>query len=159
MNEKISISGLFLTTLLTGFYAGTGFFILMGGNPAIAKMSSNTFAEYWQHTDFYMAARMKIFGPVLLFTVLTTLLLHIGQWKTASFWFLSMALFILITDMIYVFTVHFPLNQLIQSWDLHHLPSDVQQIKQKVTDAFRIRSVCMIGSFVCVLLALFLKKK
>jgi len=62
MNVRLIDSTLFLTALLTGFYAGTGFFVIMGGNPAILKMSSRTFAEYWQYTDFYMAARMRFFG-------------------------------------------------------------------------------------------------
>jgi len=91
MDAKLMEIGMFLTTLFTGFYAGTGFFVIMGGNPAMVKMSSQTFAEYWRHTDFYMAARMKIFGPLLFLTLLSTVLLHIKSWHSADFWFLSTA--------------------------------------------------------------------
>ena len=147
----------FLTTLFTAFYAGTGFFVIMGGNPAILKMSSRTFAEYWQHTDFYMAARMKIFGPLLLFILLTAVLLHISEWRTPTFWLLLMAFLILMADLAFVFTTNHPLNRLIQGWDVGNLPSTVQEIKLKVVNAFWYRSSFMIGSFVCVLLALFFR--
>jgi hypothetical protein len=48
---------LLICLLLLGFYGGTGFFVVMGrGNPAMARMSPHTFAEFWQHTDHFMAA-------------------------------------------------------------------------------------------------------
>jgi MFS superfamily sulfate permease-like transporter len=149
---------LFSTILLSGFYAGTGFFIIMGGNPAIIKMTSSTFAEYWQHTDYYMAARMKFFGPLLLITLLSTIIIYLAQWRTPAFWFLSVALAIMILDLIIVLTTNHPLNELIQSWDLNNLPGNVQEIKLRVVNAFWLRSACMIGSFACVVLAVFFQK-
>ena len=67
--NKLTEISFFLSLLLSGFYAGNGFFVAVGGNPAIRLMSDRTFAEFWQHTDHYMAARMKIFGPLLLLTM------------------------------------------------------------------------------------------
>ncbi len=148
---------LFLSTLLTGFYAGTGFFVIMGGNPAILRMSNQTFAEYWRHTDFYMAARMKVFGPLLFLTLLSTVLLHVKSWHSAEFWFLSAALFILVADMVLIFSTNHPLNKQMHSWDLSNLPDNVQEIKSRVVNAFWLRSGFMIASFVCVLLAVILR--
>jgi Anthrone oxygenase len=158
MNKGVTYFTMFLTVLLTGLYAGIGFFGIMGGNPAIVKMSSTTFAEFWQHLDSLMAVRMKIFGPILMITLLLTVLLHLAQWKTPVFWFLLIAFLILIADLIVSFTINHPLNQLIQSWDLNHLPSNVQQIKNRVVTGFYYRNTFMITCFVCVLVALFFKK-
>lgn len=159
MNNRLSNSVLFLTALLTGFYAGIGFSGMMGGNPALAKMSSPTFAEYWQLIDFFMAARMKFFGPLLLLTLITAIIIHIRAWRTPILWLLVGAFLILMVDLAVGITRNQPLNQLIQSWSLSNLPDDVQQIKLKVIDAFWIRNYCMIGCFVCVLLAVFWRRK
>jgi len=159
MDTKLMEISMFLTTLFTGFYAGTGFFVIMGGNPAIVKMSIQTFAEYWRHTDFYMATRMKVFGPLLFLTLLSTVLLHIKSWHSADFWFLSTALLILIADMVLIFSTNHPLNKLMHSWDLSKLPDNVEEIKYRVVNAFWLRSSFMIGSFVCVLLALIIRRR
>jgi hypothetical protein len=159
VNMKLSSFGLFLPVLLSALYAGIGFFVIMGGNPSILKMSDRTFAEYWQHVDFYMAARMKIFGPLLLLSVLALPLLHLPEWQTLPFWLFVLALLILVVDIITFASINHPLNGLIQSWDLNNLPDNVTEIKNRVVYGFWIRSACMIGSFVCILLAIFLRKK
>lgn len=141
----------------TGFYAGTGFFIAMGGNPAIKLMSDATFAEYWQHTDLYMAARMKIFGPLLMLTILTGVIVLFKKNRT-SFYCMLAALAILISDLVFTFSVNHPLNQLIQSWDLNDLPPNVQDIKWQVTGAFDTRLIFMISCFIMVLLAVWLRR-
>jgi MFS superfamily sulfate permease-like transporter len=151
---KMTTPFLVATLLLTGFYAGIGFFGFMGANPALTKMSSSTFAEYWQHIDSYMAARMKIFGPLLLLCVLTTVLLHLRSWHSPAFWSLVAALLFLIVDLIIAFSINVPLNRLIQSWDLANLPDNVQDVKQRVVTAFYYRNGCMIGCFVSALISL-----
>jgi hypothetical protein len=157
MNNTVFQFVLLFTLLLAGFYGGTGFFVVMGGNPAIGKMSSATFAEYWQHTDYFMAARMPFFGPILILSVITsTIFAFINENSSAGF--LIAALGILVADMIVIFGVCHPLNQLIQSWDLNKLPLDVQKIKHEVIGAFWLRSACMIGTFLCVILALWKSK-
>jgi len=86
-------------------------------------------------------------------------IIHIREWATPTFWFLLMALLILIADMILIFTTNHPLNQLVQSWDLNNLPANVQEIQFKIVNAFWFRSAFMMGSFVCVLLAVFLYRR
>lgn len=158
MNNKIMEMLLFTAVGLSGFYAGTGFFVAMGGNPAIKLMSDNTFAEYWQHTDHFMAARMKIFGPLLLLTILFTTILLIKEFRTPSFWLMLAAFMVLIVDIAIAFSTNHPLNNLIQSWDLNNLPSNVQDIKWKVVHAFNLRLIMMIGTFLLVLLSVWLRK-
>ncbi|QHT68768.1 hypothetical protein GXP67_20005 [Rhodocytophaga rosea] len=144
---------LLITLLMTGFYGGTGFFVLMGGNPAILKMSNATFAEYWQHTDYYMAARMRFFGPCMMLCVVVSTIQYFLHHQVTSFWLMIGAILFLVADLIIVFSFNHPLNQLIQSWHLNQLPDDVQMIKNQVVSAFWGRSVCMIGCFILNLLA------
>ena len=158
MNKLIGLS-FFLSILLSGLYAGTGFFGAMGGNPAIKLMGDRTFAEFWQHTDHYMAARMKIFGPLLLLSMLFGVLVLLKEYRTASFWFMLLAFAILIADLIISFTINQPLNHLVQSWDVNRLPGNVQDVKWKIVKAFDVRIIFMISSFIMVLLAVWLYKK
>ena len=158
INKLIELS-FFLSLLLSGLYAGIGFFVAMGGNPAIKLMSDRTFAEFWQHTDHYMAARMKIFGPLLLLTMLFGVLVLLKDYQTNSFWFMLIAFAILVTDVIYILTTNHPLNHLVQSWDVNNLPSNVQDIKRQIVKAFNVRVIFMISSFIMVLLAVWLHKK
>jgi hypothetical protein len=125
---------LLFTLLLAGFYGGTGFFVVMGDNPAIEKMPSATFAEYWQHTDHFMAARMRIFRPLLLMCVTASSILSFIAGSKSS------------------------LNTLIQSWDLNNLPAYVPEIKHKAVHAFWLRSSCMIGVFLCFIFAVWKSK-
>jgi len=158
ISNKLMEAFLFLVVLISGFYAGTGFFWIMGGNPALRLMSSQTFAEYWQHTDHYMAARMKIFGPLLFLSLLATVILFIKEYRTPSFWFMLLALCILVADLTVALSVNHPLNNLIQSWDLKNLPANVQEVKWKVAKAFDKRSIFMISAFVSVLVSVWLRK-
>ena len=158
INKLIELS-FSLSLLLSGLYAGIGFFVAMGGNPAIKLMSDRTFAEFWQHTDHYMAARMKIFGPLLLLTMLFGVLVLLKDYQTNSFWFMLIAFAILVTDVIYILTTNHPLNHLVQSWDVNNLPSNVQDIKRQIVKAFNVRVIFMISSFIMVLLAVWLHKK
>lgn len=150
---------LYITTLLSGLYGGVGFFIAIGGNPSLQKMSDKTFAEYWQHIDYYMAARMKIFGPVMLVSFIITTIGLLPVYHTPSFWLMAIALVIIISDVVFTVRVNHPLNRLIQSWDINKLPRDVGQIKWRVMHAFSYRQVFMISSFVLVVLAVWLIKK
>jgi len=159
MSYKFIEGNLLFLALLSGFYGGTGFFVAIGGNPAIRLMSDRTFAEYWQHADHFMAYRMRIFGPLLLLTTILVLILLIKERSVASAWCVAIALIILITDVAFTFSINHPLNQLIQSWDLNNLPSNVQEIKNKVLNAFDMRKLFMMSSFAFVLLSLFFYRK
>lgn len=142
-----------ITTFLTGLYGGTGFFILMGGNPAMYGLSTSNFAEYWQLTDHYMAARMPVFGSILLLSFIASLIVLARQYKSASFRFLVLAVLIVIADIIFVASVNRPLNTMIQSWNLNSLPADVRAVQLEVYHAFQIRSWFMIAIFAFTLMA------
>jgi hypothetical protein len=158
MLTKLSSISIPLAVFVAGLYGGIGFFTFMGGNPTLITLSSRTFAEYWQSVDSYMGARMPIFGPILLLSILFGIITLLPSWQTLSFWLLVIAFLILIADLVFAFSVNIPLNKAIQSWDLNNLPANVQEIKAKVIQAFWVRGGFMISSFACVVLAAFVKK-
>jgi hypothetical protein len=157
MLSKMSLFGLYLSVFLSGLYGGVGFFTFMGGNPALRKMSSSAFAEYWQHIDSYMGARMPVFGPVLLLSILFTTITLLPFRNSPSFWFMVAAFLIMVADIAFTLSTNHPLNKLIQSWDLQNLPGNVKDIQQQVVHAFWYRSAFMIVSFACVVMALLFK--
>jgi MFS superfamily sulfate permease-like transporter len=157
MNNKWLGKSLFLTTLLSGFYGGIGFFTAIGGNPAISKLSARSFAEYWQSIDSFMGARMPVFGPLLMLSVLlSAVLLFQNRFKNSAAYML-LAFLVLAGDVAFALTTNHPYNQLIQSWDLNHLPSNVEEIKWQVVQAFNVRMLFMIASFALVLFSVWTK--
>jgi hypothetical protein len=157
-NKWIELS-LAITTFLSGLSGGIGFFTAMGGNPAMVKLSDRSFAEYWQQVDSFMGARMPVFGPLLLFSLMISTVLLFKEWRTMPFWLMLSAFFVVVGDIAFTLNVNHPLNRLIQGWDLSHLPADVQDIKMKVIKAFNVRLVLMMGAFFLVVLSVWLRKK
>ncbi len=144
---------LVVALVLLGLYGGIGFFTLIGLNPALLKMSERTFAETWQHIDFYMGARMPFIGPVILvMTIFSTIVLY-KRYALLSAVFMIIALSILVADVIIALTFNDPLNSIIQEWNLQRLPADVSVIQSRVVNAFWFRSICMIASFIFGILA------
>ncbi|MEO8405277.1 MAG: DUF1772 domain-containing protein [Chitinophagaceae bacterium] len=111
---KFSTLALGISLFLSGLYGGTGFFTIMGGNPAVARLSERGFAEYWQQVDSFMGARMPVFGPILLLSLLTSVITLSAAWRSVSFWLVLLALVIIIGDIIFTLSTNHPLNQLIQ---------------------------------------------
>jgi hypothetical protein len=153
MLMKLSFFGLYLSVFLSGLYGGVGFFTLMGGNPSLRELSSHTFAEYWQHIDSYMGARMPVFGPILLLSMLFTVITLFPLRSSPSFWLMVLGFLIIVGDLVFTMSTNHPLNKLIQSWDLQNLPGNVKEIQRQVVHAFWYRSVFMISAFICVVLA------
>ncbi|MBC8033015.1 MAG: hypothetical protein H7Y03_02650 [Chitinophagaceae bacterium] len=154
---QLASVSLFFSTLLSGFFAGIGFFTAMGLNPAMRLMTDRNFIEFWQHIDHYMAARMILFGPLLLLSIVISIISLIKDLKSPSFWFLVAAFVLLIGDLVFATINNFPLNKLIQSLDLNNLPSDVNDIKLKVVHAFDTRVIFMMSSFVMVLISVWFR--
>ena len=158
MLKKCSYIIVPFAVFMSGLYGGIGFFTLMGGNPSVNDLSLQAFAEYWQNIDHYMGSRMPVFGGSLILVLLLGVISLLPWRKTVSFWLMLLGLLLLISDLVFTLSINHPLNQLIQSWDLQNLPSNVQEIKTQVIDAFWYRAFFMLSSFACVWLAAFLKK-
>jgi hypothetical protein len=154
---KITYFSFFFSLLLTGFYGGFGVFHLMGLLPAMQDLSDSHLVAFWQAIDRYMGARMPIFGPILLLSVLFTWINLRKQWQTKTFWLVAAALSCILIDLWIAFTIDKPINVLLQTWDVAHPPADLSQYVQKTFTAFKIRCVLMITGFASMLIALFLQ--
>ncbi|WP_161596620.1 anthrone oxygenase family protein [Chitinophaga vietnamensis] len=159
MRKKFLALLLSLTIFLSGLYAGAGFFTIIGNNPAITKMSTVAFVEYWKNVDSYMAARMPVFGPILLLSLLISTIMLFRDKQRPSALLMLLALLIIVMDLVFTLSVNHPLNHLIQSWDLHALPANAREIQLQVVAAFNTRSLMMIVSFIAVIAAVALKNQ
>jgi hypothetical protein len=121
-------------------------------------MSDSTFAEFWQNLDHYMGARMPVFGPLLMISLLFSTILLFRESATLPAWLMMVALLVILGDLVFTLSVNHPYNKLIQSWNLDELPPDVRMIRDKVVDAFYIRILFMIGAFILVVLSVWLRK-
>jgi hypothetical protein len=143
------------TTFLSGLYGGIGLFTAMGGNPAISRMSARTFTEFWKYTDHYMGARMPVFGPILLLSVLASTVVMFVQYRQPACWLMLGALLVNVADVVMTILIHLPLNQQIRNWNMEQeLPANVADIQQRIVAAFDKRLVLMIVSFAMVLAAM-----
>lgn len=146
------------TTFLTGLYGGIGLFTAMGGNPAMRRMSVQTFTEFWKYTDHYMGARMPIFGPVMLLCVLASTVVMFLQDREPACWCMLCALVINLADVAFTMRVNLPLNQQIRDWKVNQkLPDNIAEIQQHIVAAFDKRCVMMIASFAMVLMAMWMR--
>jgi hypothetical protein len=71
-------------------------------------------------------------------------------------WFLIIALLFILADIFVATKYNFPFNRLIQSITPETIPGNFEYFRGRSVLGFSIRSVCMIGSFVSTLAALFL---
>lgn len=155
MNSRWINFILAFTTVISGFYGGIGFFTFMGGNPAVSRLSIRGFAEYWQQLDFFMSARMPVFGITLLVAVVMSTLLLSRKKHALSALLFFIAFLFLVGDFAFTMLVNHPLNVEIQSWNLNQLPSHATDIQERVVYAFAMRLWLMIGSFVLVVAGVF----
>jgi len=153
MKLRLLEISLFLSTLLSGLYAGIGFIGVMSTNETIRLMTAPTFAEYWQHTDHLMGTRMPIFGPIFLLSVIFSCILLFKYKFRKSFWLMLAGLLMLVFDIVFTVTTNHPLNEAVQRWDLSALPTNVLEVRDSVADAFQLRALLMMGAFVLVLLS------
>lgn len=89
--DKLRPVALYLLILISGIYASLHFSGMI--NPLVfgvinAKgdlMNSVEWVKKWQITDRFMRVRMGVFGPIILWGYVLTILLFIKKWRTPSF--------------------------------------------------------------------------
>jgi hypothetical protein len=138
MNQVINSTrpiALYAMLLISGLYAGLHFTGML--NPILFGiinfqgdlMNSVDWAKSWQITDTFMAARMGVFGPIILWGYIFTLLLFIKKWRSITFWLILLAFGLFITDVVLTISQQIPINKFIQSLDFQHLSSEqIQKI-------------------------------
>ncbi len=154
---QLSSVFLFITTLLTGFLGGIGFLNFMGFGPTLRKTPAEHLVLYWQSLDGYMSVRMPIFGSILLVFFIVTGIYLFRQSFKLPFVFLCLSLIIVLVDFWIATVFNFPFNKMMQSITPENIPENFDELRGNSVFGFAMRSVCMIGSFVMMLTALFLQ--
>lgn len=172
MNQIINFIrpiALYLMILIAGIYAGLHFTGMM--NPLVFGiinfegdlMNSVDWAKSWQITDKFMAARMGIFGPIILYGYIFTLILFIKRWRSVVFWLIFLAFGLFIADVVLTINQQIPINRYIQNLDFQNLnPEQIKQISEihpQVIQNFRGREIFSIIGFGLVALTPFFLKK
>lgn len=157
---------LYIALLNAGLYAGLHFTGMM--NPLVfgiknlngEMMSAVEWARYWQMVDGFMRVRMEVFGPIMLWTYVITLLLFVRRWKSIVFWLLLAALGLLIADIAFTVNQQIPINRFIEKLDFNHLSNDqantLAKMHPQVIENFKSREWFAIIAFVLVALCPFL---
>ncbi len=154
---KISTAFLLTVTILTGFLGGIGFVNFIGFGPALKETPAEHIVRYWQTVDSYMSARMPVFGSVILFSFIGTGFFLIRQPYKKPLWLLVLALGLILLDIVIATKYNFPFNRLIQSITTETIPDNFEDLRSKSVLGFTFRSICMMGSFISTLAALFLQ--
>lgn len=141
---------LYVTTVLTGFYGGIGFFDFMSFLPTLARLPAEHLIPFWRLIDGYMGTRMPVFGPLMLLSLVVTLLMVRRQWRKAPFWLVAAALAVLIADLIVALNENIPVNQAIQDRRAVYTPAQIEAFRATMLRAFTIRSFLMILCFLLV---------
>jgi hypothetical protein len=159
---------LYLLTLISGGYAGLHFTSIM--NPSIFGiinangdlMNSVDWAKSWQITDGFMRVRMGVFGPIIQFCYLITLLLFIRRWRNVVFWLILIAFALFVADVVLTINQQIPINRYIEGLDFKNLNSaQIQKINEmhpQVILNFKSREVFSLIGFVLVTLTPFFLK-
>lgn len=156
---------LYLIILISGLYGGLHFTGIMNPsvfgviNPVGALMPSVQWAASWQITDGFMRVRMGIFGPIILYGYLLTLLLFIRQWRSATFWLILLAFGLFIADLVLTVQQQIPINRYIERIDFQKLtPEQTKNLTvmhHQVIANFASREWFSLAGFVLVALAPF----
>jgi uncharacterized membrane protein len=153
---KTASAFLLVATLGTGFLGGIGFVNLIGFVPALKKTPPQQIIRFWQIVDGYMKVRMPRFGIAILFSLIGSVILLLNQPYKQPVWLLVLAVLFIFAD-IFIATRHnFPFNKMIQSITPETVPVNFEQLRRQSVVGFSTRAICMIGSFISTLTALFL---
>ncbi|WP_420148320.1 hypothetical protein [Spirosoma sp.] len=157
MTTSVQIA-LFVSSTLTGFYGGIGFFNFISFLSTLERLPTQHLVPFWRLLDGYMGQRMKIFGPLMLLSLFATLLLMISRWQSWSFWLAGAAFLLMILDIRTAIRENIPINQAIQNRDATYSPEQLETFRATMVRAFYKRSALMILCFVLVNLAWFFSK-
>lgn len=149
---------LFVSSILIGFYGGIGFFSFISFLPTLERLPVPHLTPFWRLIDGYMGRRMRVFGPLMLLSLLVTLGLLMPQWNSVAFWLVGAALLVLVTDVRIAIRENIPVNRAIQNRDMMYSPEQLEAFRTTMVRAFYKRSTLMILCFLLVNLAWFFSR-
>lgn len=167
--DKIRPVFLYIVLLNAGLYAGLHFSGLMSPlvfgiiNSAGDLMPSTTWAASWQITNNFMSVRMGVYGQLILWSYVLTILVFVRRWRSATFWLLIVAFGLFVADIVLTIQQQMPINQYIEKLDFKHItPEQAKRLAvmhPQVIQNFSSREWFSIVGFVLVAITPFLWQK
>ncbi|GAB4025215.1 anthrone oxygenase family protein [Spirosoma koreense] len=145
----------FIQTVLFCILAGQAFFYLIGGTAGLKNVSASTFIEQRKAIDLVIGPYLKViyFGSIL--TGLMVLVLIRQQAPSRLFVLSTVALVLIIVDLVIAVRGNIPLNNQIQTWSPTHYPANWSEVRNQWLGYMQWRQVCSISGLFCLLLGLF----
>lgn len=167
--DRIRPVALYIVLLNAGLYAGLHFSGLMSPlvfgiiNSAGDLMPSTTWAASWQITNKFMSVRMGIYGQLILWSYVLTILVFVRRWRSATFWLLMGAFGLFIADIVLTIQHQMPISQYIEGLDFKHItPEQAKNLAimhPQVIQNFSSREWFSIVGFVLVAMTPFIWQK
>lgn len=145
------------SVVLTGFLGGIGFANLLGLIPAFKETPAKHIVIHWQILDDYMRNRMPVFGALILFFLVGTVSCMATQPYRQPLWLFIVAIAFILADVIITVIFNFPFNRMVQNITPDNTPADFEDRRTRSATGFSLRAICMIGSFLSTLAALYLQ--
>lgn len=139
-----------ILTVLIGCNAGTLFLCAIGIIPAIQRMPPDAYIRFWQAMDFYMNARMPVFGLCMAVAYFVTLIAFRRHWRTWVFAALTCCLVLSFSEMAFTAIGHMPINRAVNAMTAADIQNTglVVQYRDATVANFRVREWLAISSFV-----------
>jgi uncharacterized membrane protein len=144
-----------LLVFFTGLYAGQMFHEMIGAQQALSTLDAHTYIAYWQSLDKLMHVRMPVASNLVLVVFIINLI-TLYVYKNNFAYVLLVASFVfLVSETIVTGKLQLPVNAMVQSLDLNHLPASVEELKSSTMVHFITRAVLRFIAIILLLIATF----
>jgi hypothetical protein len=145
---------LLVAMILSGFNAGIEFGNAIGYMPGFADTPAPHAFSVWQNIDRYFAKGMPVFGDLLLLSMILSLILWRGRHGTPGYNLPIISFLLHVSEGVVIFRKNLPINKVIKTLSTEN-PDTIKfgQLRNKVRQAFRLRSLLTITSFITIAIA------
>jgi uncharacterized membrane protein len=144
-----------ILVFVTGLYAGQMFHEMIGAQQALATLDDHTYIAYWQSLDKLMHVRMPFASNLVLLVFVANLVALRSHRRSVPYVLLVVSFLFLVAETVVTVKLQLPVNAMVQSLDLNHLPTDVSQLKTGTMDHFIIRAILRFLAFMLLLVPTF----
>ena len=144
-----------LLIFLTGLYAGQMFHEMIGAQQALASLDNHTYIAYWQSLDKLMHVRMPFASNLVLIVFIVNLIALRSYRRSFPYLLLIISFLCLVAETIVTVKLQLPVNAMVQSFDVNHLPADVSQLKYGTMVHFIVRAALRFTAFILLIVPTF----
>ncbi len=144
-----------LLVFVTGLYAGQMFHEMIGAQQALATLDNHTYIAYWQSLDKLMHVRMPYVSNSVLLIFIVNLIALRNYRCNVSYLLLVISFLCLVAETVVTVKLQLPVNAMVQSLDVNHLPADVSHLKNDTMVHFIARAILRFTAFLLLIISTF----